>query len=415
MSDIIQAFPDYEMVTTSTGQFLKNVYKGIDVGKGGFVYAEPGIYKNVALIDANSMHPTSIICMQYFGEYTKNYEDLLKARIAIKHKDYDLLKTLLDGKLEKYIHDDSILKTLDKVLKYPLNAAYGVTAASFDSPFRDPRNINNIVALRGALFMVDLKEAVEAQGYSVAHIKTDSIKIPNANDDIVKFVQDFAEAYGYKMDYEAMYAKICLVNDAVYIAKYDDKGVRNKGGEHANEWTATGAEFMHHYIFKTLFSHEPITFKDMCEVKSVKSPDAIYLDMNKDLVRKLEAERNDLLYSIANHPKGEKGIMDLKRQLREKDDIIESIHNLKFVGKCGSFVPVDDSVEGGYLVRSMRKDGVVSYNSVSGTKGYRWLESEDVKKRGLEKHLDMNYYRGIVDAAYKHISKFGDPDEFING
>ena len=53
--DIINAFPGYEFIDG------KNMYRGTDVGKGGYVYAEPGMYGNVALLDVASMHPHSVI------------------------------------------------------------------------------------------------------------------------------------------------------------------------------------------------------------------------------------------------------------------------------------------------------------------------------------------------------------------
>lgn len=62
-------------------------------------------------------------------------------------------------------------------LKIPINSVYGMTSARFDNKFKDPRNIDNIVAKRGSLFMIDLKHFVQEQGFVVAHIKTDSIKI----------------------------------------------------------------------------------------------------------------------------------------------------------------------------------------------------------------------------------------------
>jgi DNA polymerase elongation subunit (family B) len=34
-------------------------------GEGGYVYAEPGMYENVALLDIASMHPTSLIELNY--------------------------------------------------------------------------------------------------------------------------------------------------------------------------------------------------------------------------------------------------------------------------------------------------------------------------------------------------------------
>ena len=89
MGDIINAFPGYEFVWSDDDKQWHNIYRNTDVGKGGYVYAEPGIYGNVALLDVQSMHPNSIIAMNYFGEYTNRYKDLLDARIAIKHNDFD--------------------------------------------------------------------------------------------------------------------------------------------------------------------------------------------------------------------------------------------------------------------------------------------------------------------------------------
>ena len=418
MGEIIQAFPEYEMVLDEkTHKWVANMYKGINVGRGGFVYSVPGMYRNVALCDAASMHPHSIINMNYFGEYTKNYEDLVKARVAIKHRDFDTLRTLLDGKLEKYTHDEKILETLDKVLKYPINAAYGETAAKFPNRFRDDRNINNIVALRGALFMVDLKEAVEKQGYKVVHIKTDSIKVPDSDDYIIGFIQEFGKKYGYTMEHEATYERMCLVNMSTYIAKYDSLGIRNKGGKHAGEWSPTGAEFQHPYIFKTLFSHKPIVFNDYCETKSVKGNDAIYLDMNKELVADREAELRRLIKEISEYPKGVPGIMKLKGEFKRISEEIDSIHKLKFIGKCGQFTPVDDTLNGGLLLRSIvdKNTGLIKYNAVPGSKGYRWLESSYILDNGLEGHVDVQYFRNLVDEAYKSISEFGDADWFVNG
>ena len=72
---------------------------------------------------------------------------------------------MLDGKLTKHIQKvkDGILtsKDLANALKTAINSVYGLTSANFDNPFRDIRNKDNIVAKRGALFMVDLKNEVQ--------------------------------------------------------------------------------------------------------------------------------------------------------------------------------------------------------------------------------------------------------------
>lgn len=85
---------------------------------------------------------------------------------------------------------------------------YGLTSAGFENPFRDNRNKDNIVAKRGALFMVNLKHAVQSQGFTVAHIKTDSIKIPDATPEIIKFVTEYGKLYGYNFEHEATYKSV---------------------------------------------------------------------------------------------------------------------------------------------------------------------------------------------------------------
>ena len=77
--DSSNCFPGYEFIDG------KNMYRGTDLGKGGYVYAEPGMYTNVALLDVASMHPNSIINMTCFGKYTERFKELVDARLNIKH------------------------------------------------------------------------------------------------------------------------------------------------------------------------------------------------------------------------------------------------------------------------------------------------------------------------------------------
>lgn len=347
-----------------------NLFRGDEMGRGGYVYAEPGMYVDVALLDVASLHPHSIKAMNCFGEYTKNFTDLMDVRIFVKHKDYESAKALFGGRLAKYLNDPSTAKQLAQALKIAINSVYGLTSAKFDNPFKDPRNVNNIVACRGALFMRTLQDEVKARGFTVAHIKTDSIKIPDATQEIVDFCMDFAEQYGYEFEHEATYEKMCLVNNAVYIAKY-------AMGDHPGEWTATGAQFAVPYVFKTLFSHEDITFDDLCETKNVKSK--MYLNRNEE------------------NP--EANILD-------------------FVGKNGQFTPVLPGQNGGLLVKEVpdNKNGGTKYDSVTGCKEYRWLESEGLRKLGVEKAesmVDIRYFDGLVEDARKAIWKYGNFDWFV--
>ena len=375
----IASYPGYDYKSEGidkdlyVGKYVsgKSIYKGQDPGEGGFVYAEPGMYYNVALLDIASMHPSSIIALNLFGDYTKRFKEIVDARLAIKHRDTEKLKTLLGGALMDAIGSDEDMDILSDALKLVINSVYGFTTATFDNPFKDPRNVDNIVAKRGALFMVDLKEEVQKRGFTVAHIKTDSIKIPNATPEIISFVMEFGKKYGYTFEHEATYERMCLMNDAVYIAKYDDKGQRNKGGKHAGEWTATGKQFQVPYVFKSLFSHEAIEFKDLCETRSVST--SMYLDMNESL------------------PEGE--------------------HNYIFVGRVGQFCPIKAGCGGGELLREGKEEG--SFGAVNGTKGYRWLESEVVRSLGKENDIDRLYYKELADRAIEDISKLGDFESFV--
>ena len=381
--DIINAFPGYEFVDG------KNIYRGTDVGKGGYVYAEPGMYGNIALLDVASMHPHSAINLNAFGEYTQHFKDLVDARIAIKRKDFDKARKMFGGKLAPYLDDETTAKNLTQALKIAINSVYGLTSANFDNPFRDIRNKNNIIALRGALFMRTLQDEVQKRGFKVAHIKTDSIKIPDATPEIIEFVMDFGRQYGYEFEHEATYERMCLVNDAVYIAKYDN-----------GEWTATGTQFQIPYVFKKLFSKEKILFDDLCETKSVTS--SLYLDMNENLpdVSSLEKELNKVL---KNSPGDENLINNLKEEIAKG-------HNYRFIGKVGRFCPIKPGCGGGLLMRE--KDG--KYYSATGAKGYRWLEAEIVESLGRVDDIDEGHFKEMADAAIDTIKKYGDYEWFVS-
>ena len=71
-----------------------------------------GIFGNVALLDVASLHPTSIEAMNFFGPYTKRFSDIKQARIAIKHKDLDKARGLMDGELAPLLKEGEDTKSL---------------------------------------------------------------------------------------------------------------------------------------------------------------------------------------------------------------------------------------------------------------------------------------------------------------
>ena len=425
-TDLSETFPGYKFDKFAPeGQ--KSTYRDEFVGEGGYVYAEPGMYKNVVCLDVASMHPTSIEKLHLFGPYTATYSAIKEVRLAIKAARFatskgnfekaaeylDYAKKLFEGKLRGQIEEieriedpkerAKALKTLEEALKLVINSVYGYTSAKFENLFRDPRNIDNIVAKRGALFMIDLKHYVQELGYQVVHIKTDSIKIPNADDNIIKLVTEFGNGYGYEFEVEGKYKKLCLVNDAVYVAQDED-----------GSWGATGAQFQHPYVFKRLFSGEGIDFRDLCEKKQVKEG-VMYLD-----------DINLNLYGEEYVPE----LVELDQENKSEGELVLDYDGKRYhIGRTGLFVPVAEEL-GGNLIRI--KDG--KEFAVQGTKGYRWVEAEMLRtlkpevmaRMAFERIEDavegtgsiadivnLEYFERLVEKAVVTVEKFGNFQELI--
>ena len=358
-TDLSEMFPGYKYdAGVST-------YRGVVTGEGGYVYGEPGMYDDVAVLDVASMHPTSIEQLELFGPYTEKFSNLKKARVLIKHNQAEEAGKLLGIG----INQDTNLDGLSDALKTVINSVYGLTSARFENPFKDIRNKDNIVAKRGALFMVDLQFAVQERGFQVVHIKTDSIKIPNATPEIIDFVFKFGQQYGYEFEHEATYERFCLVNDAVYIAKVGWAAKAHRIGK----WEATGAQFQEPYVFKKLFSREPISFDDLCVTKQVTT--ALYLDFG------------------STHPMYSESAQQAPA----------------FIGRVGRFSPMLPDTGGGVLLRE--KEG--KFYAATDSKGYFWMESEMVKALGKENDIDLSYFNSKVDAAMSQLAKYGDAEWFL--
>lgn len=381
-TDLSEMFPGYKYDPYNVEQ--KSSYRGEDPSEGGYVYAEEGMYENVAVLDVASMHPTSIIALNAFGEYTPKFADLLNARLAIKHGRYDEARKMLDGRLEPYLEDEKQAKDLSYALKIVINIVYGLTSAKFDNPFKDPRNVDNIVAKRGALFMIELKHQCQARGMKVVHIKTDSIKVVDPTPEDIQFIMEFGEKYQYTFEHETTYKKFCLVNDAVYIAAAvipasPDQNHNGNKDAWKLKWEAVGAQFQHPYVFKKLFSKEPIERQDLYETKQV-GKGAIHIDFES---------------------------------VRNPDNKTKGTDGLQFIGRIGRFLPVTAESGGGILYRVAEVEGEMRRYAVSGTKGYLWMESNVAESLGNAVEVDQSYFEMLLRQAYAAIEKHGDADAFM--
>ena len=348
-TDLSIEFPGYTFDLTQPRN-KRSVYREETVGEGGYVWAKPGMYRNVLYMDIASMHPTSLEIMEMFGSHTKNYAALKEARLLIKRGKLDDAGRMFGGRLARHL-DGSDPEALSYALKIALNIVYGFTSAHWDNPFRDDRNLDNIVAKRGALFMVDLKHALLERGTNVIHFKTDSVKIADHDESDIDFIKEFGKEYGYTFEVEGVYDRMVLINGAVLIGFMNGK------------WEAVGARFAQPYVYKSLFTKEPLEFGDYIETRAVK----------------------------------------VGKMFLEQDD-----GQMNFVGRIGQFCPM---TKGGGALYRVTDEG--KKYAVTGTTGYKWQQADIVKTLGLEGDIDISYFEVAAEKALERVAEFGDPSIFI--
>ena len=151
-------------------------------------------------------------------------------------------------------------------------------------------------------------------------------------------------------------------------------------------WTTVGAQFQHPYVFKTLFSNEPLEFSDYCEARSV-------------------IKGTMYLYKGSERPVN--GLLDGDAAL------------LRHVGRTGLFVPVEK--DGAALFRVTTETDAEGhdfqkYYAVSGTKGHLWMEADTAVEVGEkdELQIDMSYFDKLREDAIKAIEEFGSFEEFVS-
>lgn len=331
-----------------------STYRGFVVGEGGYVYVEPGLYHEPILyMDVNSMHPTTIGVINLFGPYTPEYTKLKRARVHVKLGELDKVKELYPEIPDKYL-SPTYTKGLSYALKIALNSVYGHTFSKYPNPFNHPDNVDNVVAKRGALFMIDLHEYLGENGIHCIHIKTDSVKvrIPDDKtiDDVIELIKSYGNRYGYQFAVEGVFDNLMLANAADLV------------GLSGGAYETSGVLFTNPYVYKSLFSGEPIIGADYDIVKGVVKG-SMYMTF----------------------PTG----------------------NDMFIGKVGKFRAVRESDGGGVLIRRHNdKD-----SAVAGTKGFRWLPSSMVTENNIP--VDISYYEGLKSTAVSAISVYGDPNMIL--
>lgn len=440
--DLAKEFPGY---TFDPNRKPASDYHGKDPSEGGYVSSKPGVYgvsvkdynegniidpetgrcKLVTYIDIASLHPHSLIAINYFGKYTPKFQALVKCRMHIKHGELDKAASAFDDidpalseKLSKFLNDPSMIKGLAHAMKIIINIVYGMTSAKYDNKFRDPRNVDNIIAKRGALFMMMLEEELNARGCNVIHVKTDSMKITNYLQEDIQYAMDRANEFGYTFELEHIFDRIALTNKSTNIGHIEGRP------EYAPKaWEAVGAQYAEPYVHKKLFSHEELVEDDFMTLKSSTAPIYLgnrFIGKNAYVYASLSGEElcaireENIAQSIQT--KAQKPIEKYLPK-RDYEGLPLEVQEANRVAKISRELKARD-----FDISPERVQNIIDNNfpetkvskrsALAGTKDWAWKLSTDYSGKD---DVNMGYYGKLIDDAVDDIYKVGDGNIIFEG
>lgn len=440
--DLAKEFPGY---TFDPNRKPASDYHGKDPSEGGYVSSKPGVYgvsvkdynagniidpvtgrcKLVTYIDVASLHPHSLIAINYFGKYTPKFQALVKCRMYIKHGELDKAASAFDDidpalskKLSRFLNDPSLVKGLAHAMKIIINIVYGMTSAKYDNKFRDPRNVDNIIAKRGALFMMMLEEELNARGCNVVHVKTDSMKITNYLQEDIQYAMDRANEFGYTFELECIFDRLALTNKSTNIGHIEGKPEYD-----AHAWEAVGAQYAEPFVFKKLFSHEELIEEDFMTLKSSTSPIYLgdrFIGKNAYVYASLTGEElcaireENIAQSIQT--KVQKPIEKYLPK-RDYEGLPLAEQEANRVAKISK-----ELIARGFNISPERVQNIIDNNfpetkvskrsALAGTKDWVWRLSTEYKGKD---DINMGYYGKLIDDAVGDIYKVGDGNIIFEG
>lgn len=440
--DLAKEFPGY---TFDPNRKPASDYHGKDPSEGGYVSSKPGVYgvsvkdynagnitdpvtgrcKLVTYIDVASLHPHSLIAINYFGKYTPKFQALVKCRMHIKHGELDKAASAFDDidpalskKLSKFLNDPSLIKGLAHAMKIIINIVYGMTSAKYDNKFRDPRNVDNIIAKRGALFMMMLEEELNARGCNVVHVKTDSMKITNYLQEDIQYAMDRANEFGYTFELECIFDRLALTNKSTNIGH-----VEGKPEYDAHAWEAVGAQYAEPFVFKKLFSHQELVEEDFMMLKSSTAPIYLgnrFIGKNAYVYASLTGEElcaireENIAQSIQT--KAQKPIEKYLPK-RDYEGLPLEVQEANRVAKISKDLKARDFDISPERVQSIIDNNfpetkVSKRSALAGTKDWSWKLSTEYSGKD---DVNMGYYGKLVDDAVNDIYKVGDGNIIFEG
>jgi len=185
-------------------QYLPKLHRegfvGYDVGHnknpvtspGGYVMdSQPGLYKNVLVLDFKSLYPSIIqtFCIDPLGLHLEEDEPVPGFKGADFSRDTHILPGLIEQlwkERDKAKKEDN--RSLQLAIKIIMNSFYGVLGSS-GCRFYDPKLASSIT-LRGHELITRSKDFIEEQGYPIIYGDTDSVfvHVKNSRPDEARIV-----------------------------------------------------------------------------------------------------------------------------------------------------------------------------------------------------------------------------------
>ena len=222
----------------------KNAFYKDEQGNTKPIKNNHGLHYNVICLDVSSMHPHSLVALNYFGIYTQNYkiyQEMKDICSLLKIKGFDYVKQEL-AKYGRIVNTQDEVKTLRNCLKLVLNSTYGLTHMKSTSDVRESplkKCEHNLIALRGALFIASLHHMLikKYKGIQIIQIKTDSIKIAEYTEEIKRDCENFAKQYGYTFEIEDFFSSICCNGNDYVAVNFKGELTQSSSDEEDQEYT----------------------------------------------------------------------------------------------------------------------------------------------------------------------------------
>lgn len=175
--------------------FGKSEYRGEDPGEGGYVYSEPGVYTDVALLDVAS--PIRLHLLRWTTSDRSRRSSLTWSIMhsyqawRIRQSQENVWWNTWRVPARPRVCGHALLCFEDYHKHRLWNDFAKFWIISSDT------NLTKTISWRSVALCSWLTWNMEVQkrGYTVAHIKTDSIKIPNADKKIIDFVFEYGKEY----------------------------------------------------------------------------------------------------------------------------------------------------------------------------------------------------------------------------